>query len=183
MMRVRPSKALAQQLGAFYGAERVLCGAPLPDLAHITEISSETTFESLLPLCANANKEMRLRKSSCLLDEIDPDELLIRAARFYHDGRFAKSYAANRLASHIFETRSARYSQAMSSAIYCLSDLRAIRQSALITHAVDVIRRLASKRGVLSAFWKGEFLSKLALILFDYGQYALALPIVQIAER
>src|SRR3954469_1723236 len=77
-MRIRPSRSLRRQVLAFYGPRCVLCGAPNPDLSHIIEVNSETTFENLLPLCANTNKEMRLAGGSCYLQYTNPTELLVR---------------------------------------------------------------------------------------------------------
>ncbi|MCK4788309.1 MAG: hypothetical protein KAV87_31495 [Desulfobacteraceae bacterium] len=188
-MRKKPSPNLKKKVFAFYGTGCVVRGATnenMLDLAHIDDNSENTIFENLLPLSKDLNgacQDSKGQRKPDLPEELFPPQLAIRAWTHFRDGQFAASYGCHRLAAHLSLTRFNDISHCLECLISCIAALRPIANPDLLRHTILLIPNVidVSKEKV-HPLWKGEYLSQLGLVLYDYQQSELAKSCHKLAE-
>jgi hypothetical protein len=180
--RIEVTPALKQQVREFFEDKCALCDTTVMPLhvAHVFDDSKERpSFDRLMLLCANHNEHYdysKRRWTTHLHGSCSPDSVASLGNQHWMNGEYKRSYAAHRLAAWLFDDRLADPDKALESLIYCISDLRPIRQAALlkavILHVESLCRNYRSK---VSPFWVWQFLDRLALTLYDFSRWDLGL--------
>jgi hypothetical protein len=174
--RKKPNKELRKRLISFYGNECILCGSRDPvDYAHINDDASDTTFENLVPLCADANALLERSKYSFLTGEVEPIVVFEKARSHFRYGSFAKSSGCYSLAAQLFLVRKRFISHGFASLLGVISALRPLGDGILLKRAIQQAYRCCDNNfGDLPDIWKAEFLGLIGLVLDDYHRFAEA---------
>ena len=174
-MRKRPTPKQRAAVFAFYGIWCVVRGPKNEnelDLAHIDDDNTNTVFENLLPLSKDLNgacNDSKNQKKPDLPEELYPNQLAIRAWTHFRNAHFAASYGCYRLSAQIALTRFDDISRALDCLCSCIAAVRPLADERLLRHVILLtpsVIEASSER--IHPFWKGEFLSQLGLVLYDY---------------
>ena len=151
----------------------MICGREITiDQHHVGEETSKTTFEGLAPVCPTHNAAIERGKPSGLDPDAEPGWILSQGRAHQLVGKYEMAYGCGRIAAHLFARRGL-HAQAAESLVLSISALRPSGEKNLIHDTCwEFLRLLRRPHSTIADLWKAEFLSKVALVLYDFGQPA-----------
>jgi hypothetical protein len=183
--RMEPSDEDHRRVRERFGSECAACHsscAVVFEVAHLFEDACKLKAgeERLIILCSGCNRAFEYAKGKnrpCLGSRVRPDEILALARRWHNDGNFPRAYAGNRLAAYLLE-RQQDYSGAVYALTHAIANTRPMRWAKLMLATAKEVERLcAEKESAVGLTARWQFLSRLVLVLYDYGDWQRALTV------
>lgn len=186
--RRKPSPALRNEVLEFYELKCVIDnGFPGIHLHHLNECPADTEFCNLIPTGATYNDGIeRDHRQIQLLSRLQPHEINAIARRAFDNGEYRRAHACNRIAAHLYRWHdNNNWTKAAEALVFAIAALRPEgRPDLLIDTSACLTALMKDHRLENSAyFWGAEFLSQLALVMYDHREVRPALRLGDLAIR